>query len=161
MTCDEQSVKATITELKYDSVKSKLIKIFSDNSQVPASEFNNMHIKTEPVYHTHPTQKITPSENSIQLPYQPECSSQSHLFETTTQHSHSSQSSQAETLKPNISSQYSQSIKKLKPHSTIRYKLINDSNWINAEINKWCRKSNWKIFKLLEYLKQRWTAIID
>ena len=51
-TRDEQLVKVTITELKYDSVISKLIKILSDNSEVPTSEFNNMHIKTEPVYHT-------------------------------------------------------------------------------------------------------------
>ena len=49
-TRDEQLVKATITEPKYDSVKSKLIKIFSDNSEVLTSEFNNMHIKTEPAY---------------------------------------------------------------------------------------------------------------
>ena len=49
---DEQLVKATITELKYDSVKSKLIKIFSDNSEVPTPELNDMHIKTESVYHT-------------------------------------------------------------------------------------------------------------
>ena len=50
-TRDEQLVKATITELKYDSVKSKLIKIFSDNNDIPTPDFNNMHIKTEPVYH--------------------------------------------------------------------------------------------------------------
>ena len=49
-TRDEQLVKATITELKYDSVKNKLIKIFSDNNDIPTSDFNNMHIKTEPVY---------------------------------------------------------------------------------------------------------------
>ena len=47
---------------------------------------------------------------------------------------HTHQSSQQEPLKPNTSPQYSQSIKKLKPHSTIRYKLNNDSNWIEAEI---------------------------
>ena len=51
-TRDEQLVKATITELKYDSVKSKLIKIFSDNSDAPTPELNDIHIKTEPVYHT-------------------------------------------------------------------------------------------------------------
>ena len=51
-TRDKQLVKATITELKYDSVKSKLRKIFSDNSEVPTSKFNGIHIKTEPVYHT-------------------------------------------------------------------------------------------------------------
>ena len=49
---DEQLVKATITELKYDSAKSKLIKFFSDNCEDPTSEFNDTHIKTEPVYHT-------------------------------------------------------------------------------------------------------------
>ena len=51
-TRDEQLVKATITELKYDSVKSKLIRIFSDNSDVPTPELNDIHIKSEPVYHT-------------------------------------------------------------------------------------------------------------
>ena len=50
-TRDKQLVKATITELKYDSVKSKLIKIFSDNNDIPTPDFNKMHIKTEPVYH--------------------------------------------------------------------------------------------------------------
>ena len=51
-TRDEQIVKATITELKYDSVKTKLVKIFSDNTEVPISEFNEMKIKPEPTYHT-------------------------------------------------------------------------------------------------------------
>ena len=51
-TRDEQLVKATITELKYDSVKLKLIKIFSDNSDVPTPELNDIHIKIEPVCHT-------------------------------------------------------------------------------------------------------------
>ena len=51
-TRDEQLVKATITELKYDSKKLKLIKIFSDNSEVSTSEFNDIPIKTEPVYRT-------------------------------------------------------------------------------------------------------------
>ena len=52
LTCDKQLVKHTIIELKYDSVKSKLIKIFSENCEVPISEFNDIHVKTEPVYHT-------------------------------------------------------------------------------------------------------------
>ena len=52
LTCNEQLVKATMTELKYDSVKSKLMKIFSENSDVPTSEFNGMHIQIVPVYHT-------------------------------------------------------------------------------------------------------------
>ena len=45
-------MKDTTTELKHDSVKSELIKIFSDNSEVPTTEINDIHIKTEPVYHT-------------------------------------------------------------------------------------------------------------
>ena len=57
LTRGEQLVKATITELKSNSVKSKLIKIFSDNSEVPTSEFNDIHIKTAPVCQT--TQKMT------------------------------------------------------------------------------------------------------
>ena len=53
-------MKATITELKYDSVKSKLIKIFSENSEVPTRELNDIHIKTQP-----PIQKITLSTKLI------------------------------------------------------------------------------------------------
>ena len=79
-----------------------------------------------------PTQLLYPSESSIQSSYQAKHSF--NPFETITQRSQSSQSSQLETLKPNISPQNSQSIKKLKSHSTIRYKLNNDSNWIDAEI---------------------------
>ena len=45
-------MKALVTELKCDSVKSKLIIIFSDSSEVPTSELNDNYIKTEPVYHT-------------------------------------------------------------------------------------------------------------
>ena len=51
-TRDEQLVKATITELRYDSVKTKLVKTFSDNTEIPISEFNEMNIKPEPIYHT-------------------------------------------------------------------------------------------------------------
>ena len=32
-------------------MKSKLKKTFSDNNDIPTPDFNNMHIKTEPVYH--------------------------------------------------------------------------------------------------------------
>ena len=53
-------MKATITELKYDSVKSKLIKIFSENSEVPTRELNDINIKTQP-----PIQKITLSTKLI------------------------------------------------------------------------------------------------
>ena len=58
-TRDEQLVKATVTELQYSIVKSKLIKIFSDNNDVPTSKLNEMTIKTEPVLHTqcHSTQQ--------------------------------------------------------------------------------------------------------
>ena len=52
LTRDEQLVKATITEFKYDSAKSKLIKIFSHNCEDPTSKFHDIHIKTEPVCHT-------------------------------------------------------------------------------------------------------------
>ena len=58
-TRDEQLVKAIVTELKQDSVKSKLIKIFSNNSEVSTPELSDINIKTEPVYHTRSTQKIT------------------------------------------------------------------------------------------------------
>ena len=37
-------MKATIGELKYDTVKTKLIKIFSDTSDVPTSELTNLNI---------------------------------------------------------------------------------------------------------------------
>ena len=92
----------------------------------------------------------------------------SHPFETTTQHPHSSQSSQLTTLKPNKSSQHSQLIKKLKPHPTIRYKPINDGNWIDAEIinraGKATRKySNcWNISKMMDNnyqsIFQKWST---
>ena len=45
---DKQLVKATITELKYDAVKTKLAKIFQDNTEVPTTKFNEMSIKLEP-----------------------------------------------------------------------------------------------------------------
>ena len=51
LTRNEQLVKAIMTELKYDSIKSKLMKIFSENRDVPTSEFNGMHIQIVPVYH--------------------------------------------------------------------------------------------------------------
>ena len=51
-------VKATITELKYDSVKTKLIKIFSDKNDIPTPDFNNMHIKTNQYIMPNHTQKL-------------------------------------------------------------------------------------------------------
>ena len=51
-TRDEQLVKATIDELKYDTVKIKLTKIFSDTNEVPTADLNNLNIKSEPTYHT-------------------------------------------------------------------------------------------------------------
>ena len=112
---------------------------YDTNSELSDNPANNHNVELMPSHSSHssenPTHPSYPSENSLQPPYQPECLSQStHPFQITTQRSDSSQSSQPETLKPNISPQHSQSIKKLKPHSTTRYKLINDSNWINAEI---------------------------
>ena len=68
-TRDEQLVKATITELKYDSVKTKLVKIFSDNTEVPISEFNEMNIKPGPIYHT---QSYTDRMNYNQTNYKNE-----------------------------------------------------------------------------------------
>ena len=51
-TRDEQLVKATISKLKYDTVKIKLTKIFSDTNEVPTADLNNLNIKSEPTYHT-------------------------------------------------------------------------------------------------------------
>ena len=68
-THDEQLVKSAITELKYDSVKSKLIKTFSDNCEVSTSEFNDIHIKTEPVYHS---QSYPENDTSDQTNYENE-----------------------------------------------------------------------------------------
>ena len=68
-TRDEQLVKATITELRYDSVKTKLVKIFSDNTEIPISEFNEMNIKPEPIYHT---QSYTDRINYNQTNYENE-----------------------------------------------------------------------------------------
>ena len=49
-TRDEQLVKATIGELKYETVKIKLTKIFSDTNEVPTADLNNLNIKSEPTY---------------------------------------------------------------------------------------------------------------
>lgn len=51
-TRDEQLVKATITELKYNAVKTKLVQIFSDNTEVPTIEITKMNIKPEPTNNT-------------------------------------------------------------------------------------------------------------
>ena len=48
---DEQLVKATNDELKFDIVKTRLIKIFSDTSDIPTSELTNLNIKPEPTFH--------------------------------------------------------------------------------------------------------------
>ena len=64
---DEQFVKATITELKYDSVKSKL-KTFSGNSEAPTFEFNDMHFKTEPLYHTQSYPEAETFDQTMKIP---------------------------------------------------------------------------------------------
>ena len=48
---DEQLVKATNDELKFDIIKTRLIKIFSDTSNIPTSELTNLNIKPEPTFH--------------------------------------------------------------------------------------------------------------
>ena len=48
---DEQLVKANINELSYDIVKSKLIKIFLEDNEIPTADFKDLHIKQEPTYH--------------------------------------------------------------------------------------------------------------
>ena len=49
---DEQLVKATISELKYDLVKSKLVKVFSDDLDTHMIESkSDTIIKSEPVFH--------------------------------------------------------------------------------------------------------------
>ena len=50
-TRDEQLVKATINELSYDIVKSKLIKIFSEDNEVTTADFKEFHIKQAHTYH--------------------------------------------------------------------------------------------------------------
>ena len=47
-TGDEQLVKVTINEVSYDIVKSKLIKIFSEDNEIPTADFKELHIKQEP-----------------------------------------------------------------------------------------------------------------
>ena len=49
-TRDEQLVKATINELSYDIVESKLIKIFSEDNEITTSDFKELHIKQAPTY---------------------------------------------------------------------------------------------------------------
>ena len=49
---DEQLVKATIMELKCELVKSKLIKVFSDDLDIPSIETKSeIKIKSEPTFH--------------------------------------------------------------------------------------------------------------
>ena len=71
---DEQLVKATIGELKYDIVKTKLIKSFSDTSDVPTSELTNLNIKPEPTFHAqnHPVDQspIYSLDNGEDFDYQ-------------------------------------------------------------------------------------------
>ena len=50
-TRDEQLVKATIGELKYDTIKIKLTKIFSGTNEVLTADLNNLNIKSEPTHH--------------------------------------------------------------------------------------------------------------
>ena len=47
-TGDEQLVKVIINKLSYDIVKSKLIKIFSEDNEIPTADFKELHIKQEP-----------------------------------------------------------------------------------------------------------------
>lgn len=49
---NEQLVKATTEELRNDIVKTKLLKIFSDISKVPTSDFDNLSIQPETTFHT-------------------------------------------------------------------------------------------------------------
>ena len=50
-TRDEQLVKATINELSYGNVKSKLIKIFSEDNEVTTADFKEFYIKQAHTYH--------------------------------------------------------------------------------------------------------------
>ena len=71
---DEQLVKAAIGALKYDIAKTKLIKSFSDTSNVPTSELTNLNIKPEPTFHAqnHPVDQspIYISDNGEDFDYQ-------------------------------------------------------------------------------------------
>ena len=44
----EQLIRATVSDLNLEEVRSKIVKIFSDQSEVPAEEFENLNIKSEP-----------------------------------------------------------------------------------------------------------------
>ena len=49
----EKLIKATISDLKYDEVRSKLVKIFSDESadNFLESAFSSMNVKSEPTFY--------------------------------------------------------------------------------------------------------------
>ena len=51
LTTWDELVKATIGELKYDIIKTKLKKTFSDTSNSPTSELSNLNKKPEPTFH--------------------------------------------------------------------------------------------------------------
>ena len=68
---DEQLVKATINELSYDIVKSKLIKIFSQDNEIPTADFKELHIKQDSQHTIHRTTftmklLIQPRKKSLQ-----------------------------------------------------------------------------------------------
>ena len=46
-TSHEQLVKATVSELNFDQVKTKLTKIFTDESEIPSADFKELNIKQE------------------------------------------------------------------------------------------------------------------
>ena len=48
----EKLIKATVSDLNYDEVRSKLIKIFSEDSFIPINELGSLSIKEEPTFHT-------------------------------------------------------------------------------------------------------------
>ena len=47
----EKLIKATVSDLKYDEVRSKLIKIFSEDTSIPTNELGSLTIKEEPTFH--------------------------------------------------------------------------------------------------------------
>ena len=47
----EKLIKATVSDLIYDEVRTKLIKIFSDDSSIPTNEFETLKIKEEPTFY--------------------------------------------------------------------------------------------------------------
>ena len=72
----EQLIRATVTDLKFDQVRSKITKIFSDQSEVPSSDMENLNIKSEPIYYSQEEQQDLSAQFQEEEYYTPDTTHQ-------------------------------------------------------------------------------------